>query len=85
MKPTEYVIGPTHYYMFGDYVAVVIPKESYEPYIDFVWVQKEDDGEVWIDEDKTTNGGLSTHAAITVAKELLDAARWLKKRVYNNE
>ena len=55
-----------------------IPEPTGQPYIDFVWVNAENENDVWIDEDSTVAGGIDINYAKEIRKELANAIKYLE-------
>ena len=62
-----------------DYKAEVYVRTKVPPYIDFINI-REDEDEVWEDDDSPVDGGLSLEMAVKIHKELGEAIEYLKSQ-----
>lgn len=53
-----------------------------EPYIDFITIREDGEGEPFEDEDSPVQGGLDTKAAAQIITELYDAISYIDGKVY---
>lgn len=60
------------------YKAEVWERSSYQPYIDFVLVRENGEGEFSKDEDSSVAGGISLKVAERISRELTTAVNYVK-------
>lgn len=60
-------------------------RASSKPYIDFVWLREDPDGDPYEDEDSPVAGGIDVDVARQTANELIKAAEYIEALEGDNE